>query len=545
MFSIKIKKPVMFSIGISVAAHILFFSCATTIEVPGAYNVLDRTKQFFNLKAVRQEIDTKKPLRKRTVTYVQAIKFESPTDPDSLKAILEAEKEFIEKMNLKTQPEKAKDISRISEMKDLKVQEEKIVKEVDQRKTRADLVDVGLDDKDRVLSSKEITIPEHFFEKMPGFTPQGAKGTMESIKGKLASFLSQRDISLITRDTDFTDLEGYLVYALSTYEDPDDGQKYYEISIRTGRGASQLKGMPKEIVFLIDCSLSIQPERLEQFKKGLHYSLKHLNPGDLFNIIAFKEKMIWFSPQSIEPSDATIHEALRFVKQLTAGEGTDTYNALYESIKVPKTITPSYIMLFSDGRPTYGVTNSRKIINEISKINTGKRPIFAFSGGMRVNRYFLDFISYKNRGWTEYASRTHMIGKNVARMYEKIKDPLFLNLRYRISGLDGSRMFPKTLSDFYRNAEFKLYGKYTNEDKFSLQLLGDTQTETNEFIIAGSLKDVFKGDETIARNWAFNKIYYLIGLLEAGVVNEEIIKEIDTLCEKFDITTPYSESIQD
>ncbi|MFC1808166.1 hypothetical protein ACFL0T_07390 [Candidatus Omnitrophota bacterium] len=176
-------------------------------------------------------------------------------------------------------------------------------------------------------------------------------------------------------------------------------------------------------------------------------------------------------------------------------------------------------------------------------MNNGKRPIFAFSGGSRVNRYFLDFISYKNRGWTEYAYHNYKIAKHIANMYEKIKDPLLLNLRYRASGINSEDIVPKALPDFFKNAEFALFGRYKDENEFSLQLLGDLNEQTNEFIVVGSLKDASKGSVDIAKGWAFNKIYYLIGLLEYDKDNKDIIDEINSLSERFGIETPYSREI--
>ena len=267
------------------------------------------------------------------------------------------------------------------------------------------------------------------------------------------------------------------------------------------------------------------------------------NKGDYFNIGAFKRKILWFRPHSVRSDKSSIKAAKAFVDRLIVKQKTNAYNAFYQSIKIKKTIDPSYIIFFSDGRPTEGETNALKIVSEISHLNKGERPIFAVSGGMGVNRYFLDFIAYKNRGWAEYTNRTHMIEKQIVALYNKIMSPLLLHLRYHISGLDESQVYPKALPDFFRNAEFSLYGKYTDENKFSLQLLGDLKNEENEFIVVGNLDKAAKGGEDIARNWAFNKIYYLIGLLEYGQENDEIKKEINRLCTKFNIRTPYTENI--
>ena len=234
---------------------------------------------------------------------------------------------------------------------------------------------------------------------------------------------------------------------------------------------------------------------------------------------------------------------MRFVEALTAGEKTDAYTALYKTIQEKHLRRPSYLIFLSDGRPTKGVVDSRRLINEVSALNQGKVVIFSFSGGTRVNRYLLDFLAYKNRGWAEYSYRTHLIGETLAQFYDKIRDPILLNPRYYVSGLDQENIYPKILPDFFRNTEFTLYGRYTDATTFSLQVLGDRNGKTREFFMKGSLADAKEGGEDIARGWAFNKIYHLISQLRYGGDNSKIIAEIRTLSRKFHIKTPYGRTI--
>jgi Ca-activated chloride channel family protein len=125
-------------------------------------------------------------------------------------------------------------------------------------------------------------------------------------------------------------------------------------------------------------------------------------------------------------------------------------------------------------------------------------------------------------------------------MYDEIKDPLLLNVRYYVSGLDDKQIFPQTMPDFFKGSQFVIYGKYTDEDKFAIQIRGDMVSDKKEFIVSAALRDAVKGDRKIARDWAFHKIYYLIGQLKYSENNEELIEAINDLCNRFHIITPYS-----
>ena len=352
--------------------------------------------------------------------------------------------------------------------------------------------------------------------------------------------------------TKYEPLDNFLDVEVYIYTEPlpkdggqaADKQKYFMLKIYAKPGSEALKVMPKEILFTIDCSLSISKDRLDEFKRGIRYCLTHLNRGDVFNIVAFKDSVTFFSTQSVPADPEVIKRAERFVSDLTASQTTDVYSAFSKIIEKSLARRPSNIMLISDGRPTFGVVNSRELINSVTRLNKNVRPVFVFTGGAKVNRYLLDFIAYQNRAWSQFVRRTGDIHKGLGGFYDKIKDPVFLNLRYQLNNLDAEDVYPKALPDFYRNAEFTLYGTYTDENDFSMQLLGDAGNETRELIFSRALNDAKKGTEEIKRGYAFNKIYYLISRMTAEGQTPALRAEIDALSKKYGIQTPYSVELE-
>ncbi len=159
---------------------------------------------------------------------------------------------------------------------------------------------------------------------------------------------------------------------------------------------------------------------------------------------------------------------------------------------------------------------------------------------MDVSPYMLDFVSFKNRGWSKIVDRDYLMGREFAEFYNEIKDPLLLNVRYYVSGLNDKEIFPQTMPDFFKGSQFVVYGRYTDEDKFVIQVRGDMVHDKKEFLVSASLKDAFAGDKQIAHDWAFHKVYYLIGELKYNENNEALLEEINDLCRRFHIITPYS-----
>lgn len=379
-------------------------------------------------------------------------------------------------------------------------------------------------------------------EGMPGFTPTGSGGgggggTGSGSPGGAPDGTLGEARGEVTR---YQALDEFLDIQVFTYADPAGGEKYYMIKIFPRKGVKEFQVMPKEMIFTIDSSLSISPDRLDEFKKGIVYCLRNLNKEDVFNVVAFRDAPEFFSPQSIPATPEAIARAEKFVAGLTSNQKTDMFGAVEGIVRRPPVRRPSNVLLLTDGRPTHGVVDDRQLLSEISRINAKVRPIFAFSGGRRTNRYLLDFAAYQNRAWSQYVKRTTDIGEGLAAFYDKIRDPIFLNLRYRLNGVDETDVYPKALPDFYKNAEFTIFGRYKDEDQFSMQLLGDVQGDTRELVFGRSLKEAQPGTADIQKGYAFNRVYYLISRLNAEPDNKDLEREIRELSQRYGITTPYS-----
>ncbi len=390
-----------------------------------------------------------------------------------------------------------------------------------------------------LYSPKDVVMDSE--EGMPGFTPTPGGVTTGDWEGALESHGPREQSGELGK---YESLDDFLDIAVFTYEEPTNPEKYFMIKIFAKKGARTLRVMPKEILFTVDCSLSISLDRLQEFKKGIRDCLTRFNEGDVFNVVAFKDSASFLFSASMPATPQTIQRAEKFVEILTSSERTDVFGAFEKIVQLPLGRIPSNILLISDGRPTYGVINSRDLINSITRINRKARPVFAFSGGSKVNRYLLDFIAYQNRGWSQFIKRTSDIDTGLLEFYDKIKDPIFLNLRYRLNNLDEKDVYPKSLPDFYRNAEFTLYGTYREEDVFSMQLLGDVAGQTKELIFTRSLRSAPKGSSDILRGYAFNKIYHLIDHLTEKGQDPKTFEEIKRLSARYGILTPYSEEIE-
>ncbi len=531
------ERRLKFSIlGVSVALHAGFLLVSGSWWMPGPSTVIERAHQMFRVKPVDLP-KPRDPRRQIIQGYARSLQFQDPSAamPASTLRFQSPREDKIESPTKGTSTETPVGLAKSGSLMPLQepTAREKVV--VVRRKVKARFsVPEGKPEVPESLEGEgALEVPEPFLQKMFAFTPESATA------GAVKAFPSGTNERGFTGKGKFGSLDEFMALKVSTWRDPKGGPGYFEIAIRPGKDAAKLAHMPKELVFLLDSSLSIRGYRMDEFKKGIVYCLRNLNAGDRANLMSFKDTTRLFAEDSRAPDAGLVGDAIRFLGGVEASERTDIYAALGEVIRRKPAVLPSYVVLLSDGRPTEGITSSTRLIEEATRANARTRSIFTFSGGRRVNRYLLDFLAYQNRGWSEYAVNGMNIRAEMQDFYDKIRDPLLMNLRYRFGQIDENEMYPKHLPDFFRNAEFVLYGMYDAEKPFSMQILGDIGGETKEVIFAGDLAKAEHGTRDIAVAWAFNKVYHLIGRMTAEGPAPELKAQIQDLARRFDIRTPY------
>lgn len=531
----KRQRMVQSSFVISAAIHAGFLFLSLIWFLPGARHIVAETKKMFDLRPV--SITREEPVKNVVQSYIEDLKF---ADPDS-KARSAGPVGPVQETLKAPSFDKAFDSKKTIVAGSGPYQPNVPQKLLKENTPSAPRVLAKSAPSQHVITESNspapalhtsIETPGAFGETMFAFTPNAVSDVQDPVYS-MFSGLGGGD------GTGQKMIDEFIQVRVATYQDPSDGEKYYKIMINPGKDADKLAVMPKEVIFLVDASLSIQKERLDQFIRGIQYAVANLNPGDRFNVYTFKDKITPLFPKPVEATADNIKETIWALNKLEPSERTDIYEAFLESIRKKASMDPSYIIFLSDGRPTQGVVSTTRLISEIARINRKVRSIFAFSGGSRVNRYLLDFLAYQNRGWSEYALRTNEIKKRISELYDKVRNPLLIKVQYQFSGLNENQSYPQDLPDFYRDTEFTIYGKYAGEDKFSIRVVGEINGELKEFIFARSLAEAEPGGRDIAVNWAFNKFYHHVSRITIDGPNDEDECQLDDLSAKFGIQNPY------
>jgi len=315
--------------------------------------------------------------------------------------------------------------------------------------------------------------------------------------------------------TDIKPIERVLKASVASFvsrRDPD--YRYFRLTIDRA-GEELLPVIPKDFLFVQDCSASISEQRLYFCREGLRNSLSVLAPGDRFNVVRFKEGIETCFPDWQEPTDAARREAAAYINLMRSGGNTDLSRSMLELLSIKRTAgRPVIAMVITDGLANTGVTDSSAIIGEFSRQNDGAISVFTLGTVQTANTYLLDLISYCNRGTVKTVTKGRWeIGEAAAAFADSVSRPVLGNLRFRFADEERSEVYPVQTSNLYLDRPLQLFGRCRKDvDQVVFQAVGEFGPMKCDLLFVLPLDEQsVTEDEEIRSHWARQKIYHLIG----------------------------------
>ncbi|MDC0095873.1 marine proteobacterial sortase target protein [Amylibacter sp.] len=202
----------------------------------------------------------------------------------------------------------------------------------------------------------------------------------------------------------------------------------------------------REIIFIQDISGSMSGEPIKQSKIGLEMAIKRLKPNDKFNIVLFNDR---YSSYARTPVLATAKErdkAIRYVRRLSAENGTDMYPALSFSLnnfRSNKSVLKQLIFL-TDGAVTQE-TELFSLIN--SKLKTSR--LFTIGIGSAPNSFFMTRAAEIGRGSHIHIGDMSEISVRMEELFNKIENPAITDLELILPKGFKAEVYPNPLPDLY------------------------------------------------------------------------------------------------
>ncbi len=273
---------------------------------------------------------------------------------------------------------------------------------------------------------------------------------------------------------------------------------------------------PKELVFVLDTSGSMEGFPIEKAKETMKLALDNLYPSDTFNLITFSGDTHVLFPQPVPATRENLQRAQSFLASRQGSGGTEMMKAIHAALAPSDEQDHVRIVCFmTDGY----VGNDMEIISEIQQHPNAR--VFAFGIGSSVNRFLLDKMAEQGRGEIEYVTLEGDGSSAARRFHERVRNPLLTDIEIDWAGLPVTDVYPKRLPDLFSAKPLILTGRYTSAARGAIRLRGNLAGQTFMKEIPIELPKLQNAHDVLATLWARARIDDLMSQNYAGIQNDD------------------------
>jgi Ca-activated chloride channel family protein len=326
-----------------------------------------------------------------------------------------------------------------------------------------------------------------------------------------------------------------------TYKEPgEDG--YFMLLASPGFGGKQQHVLPKDVVFVLDTSGSMNGKKLAQARKALTFCVNNLNAEDRFEIIRFSTETESLFKELTAVSEDSRHEAQKFVENLKSIGGTAINDALKNALAIrpAEASRPFMVVFLTDGLPTVGETSEAGILRTVLEKNRDLTRIFCFGIGTDVNTRLLDRIAEETSAISQYVLPDEDLEIKVSSFFAKISDPVLAAVELDFGKMRTSKIYPGKLPDLFKGQQLIVLGRYTGNGETKARVSGRVGERQETFSYPVDFPKHWTEHKFIPRLWAMRRIGYLLEEVRSHGENAELKDEITELARKYGIATPYT-----
>ncbi len=320
----------------------------------------------------------------------------------------------------------------------------------------------------------------------------------------------------------------------------DEGIKYFMGMVSPGVPDND-EILPKDIVFCLDRSGSMEGEKIEQAKNALRFCLNGFNEQDRFGLVIFNSDIDSFDRGLVAATQAAKANAIQYFEKMQATGGTFIDGALQASLRMfEKSTRPKYLVFLTDGLPTVGTRNTDEILRNVRKENKHNVRIFSWGVGYDLNGGFVNDVAAQNKGVSSYVEPGQDIEVELSHFFEKINRPVLADCKLDIQGVRITEIYPREMPDLFAGSEVIVVGRYEGGSPVTATLSGRSGTMFKQFTFATNFQPERGRHTFLPKLWAGRRIGYLMDDLRKNGETDEVVTEIVGLSKKYGIITPYT-----
>jgi Ca-activated chloride channel family protein len=313
---------------------------------------------------------------------------------------------------------------------------------------------------------------------------------------------------------------------------PGKDENFFLLMLEPPEKVDIKKVPPREYVFIVDVSGSMNGFPLEVSKTVIRTIVENLRNEDYFNVLFFSGGSAVLSEYPLQATKKNKQLAIEMIMKQTGGGGTQILDAFNRAMALEKKKGMSRIIVTA----TDGYVSVEKKVFDLIRERGNEANFFAFGIGSGVNRYIIDGIARVGRGEPFVATDQEEAEEVAEKFIEYIKHPLLTDIEVSFKGFDAYDVEPLSMPDLFAQRPLILFGKYKNA---SGKIVVTGRTVSGKFEksinVYSSMED--KANDALRYLWAREKI---ARLSDYGKVGEDVREAVTSLGLMYNLMTEYT-----
>jgi Ca-activated chloride channel family protein len=324
----------------------------------------------------------------------------------------------------------------------------------------------------------------------------------------------------------------------------DERGGFFSLLIEPPAAPLDAQILPREMVFLLDCSGSMNGLPMEASKAFMRAALKSLKPTDSFRIIRFSDSATEFSTTPLPASAFNVRRGLRYTQALYGSGGTMMSSGIRQALGTRQAEDTVRIVVFlTDGY----IGNELEVLRLVERELDDAR-LYAFGVGTGVNRYLLSELGRVGRGFTRYMDPTEDVEEVAQSLAGRLESPLLTNIEVDWGELQTEGLSPARIPDLFAGDSIRIQGRYAVPGSYQLAIKGRTRGRDANLPLEVALPgELAAGSAAIATIWARSAVADAMHQLvtpqprrPAMLSDADIKQQVTTLGLEFALVTQWT-----
>lgn len=311
-------------------------------------------------------------------------------------------------------------------------------------------------------------------------------------------------------------------------------ENFFLLMVQPPERVADIKLPPREYVFIVDVSGSMNGFPLSVSKKLLRNLIGNLRPSDQFNVLLFAGGTSVLSETPLPANRENINRAVHLIDNQHGGGGTRLLPALERCISLPKSAGMSRnVVIVTDG-----YVSVEKEAFDLIATSLGKANVFTFGIGSSVNRYLIEGMARVGAGEPFVVTRPESADATAEKFRRLIEYPALTGITVNWNDLDVYDVSPAGIPDLLAERPVVVFGKWRGAAAGSISLRGQSGDSVYEKTLSADTATVLK-KSGLAQLWARHRIAILSDYNRLSPTDERIAA-VTNLGLDYNLLTQYT-----